>query len=120
MGDYRRLAIVWVSAPLVAAGLGFVGTRLLDRVLAVRVEPALAGTDGVPAAAAGDLLAIGLVIVGASTSFVMGSNDVANASFGLFTSMNQALVGAMTGAGAARESAGARWPAAVDSFRGQW
>lgn len=168
------LAVVWVLAPVVAAALGFALTRALDRVPAAAVHlPARSGpTEGsaTPASGsqnAGGTLAAALVIVGAAASFVMGGNDVANAtgslvatrtfsplaagvvgggglalgvltwgrpllnrvafdiveldrtmataaqgvqavvvitavSFGFFTSMNQALIGAMAGAGAAR------------------
>jgi PiT family inorganic phosphate transporter len=173
------LAVIWVAAPLAAAVAGYVLTRLLDRVPAVRVEArtveaTLAGTPGDqrPAilaypAASGGWLAAALVSLGALASFAMGGNDVANATgslvgthiftplvaglvggaglalgvltwgrpllrkvafdivtvdrpmataaqlvqagvvlvavaFGYFTSMNQALVGAMTGAAAAR------------------
>jgi PiT family inorganic phosphate transporter len=164
------LAVVWVLAPLVAAGLGFCLTRLLDRVPAVREERLRDGQRGGETAnrgSTGRAVAVGLVVVGAGASFVMGSNDVANATgslvathtfspivagavgggglalgvltwgrpllrrvafdivtvdrpmataaqavqaavviaavaFGFFTSMNQALVGAMAGAGAAR------------------
>jgi PiT family inorganic phosphate transporter len=157
-----ELGVIWISAPVVAAGLGYLLTKVLDLVPAVRVE---ASADS--AATAGGWLAGALVLVGALASFTMGSNDVANASgslvgthtlgplaaglvgglglaagvltwgrpllqrvafdivsvdrpmataaqlvqasvvlaavgFGFFTSMNQALVGAMAGAGAAR------------------
>jgi PiT family inorganic phosphate transporter len=172
------LALVWAAAPLVAASLGFGLTRILDRVPALRAErpgrplPS-AGRATAPGNAnwavrhAGAVLGSALVVVGAAASFVMGSNDVANAtgslvatrtfspltaglvgggglalgvitwgrpllgrvafdivkldrpmataaqavqaivvisavSFGFFTSMNQALIGAMAGAGAAR------------------
>jgi len=153
------LAITWAVAPVVAIGLGYLLTRLLDLMPAARPLPSLAR--------AGDVLALALVVVGAAASFTMGANDVANAtgslvgaglfsplvagliggaglaagvliwgkpllskvafdivtvdrpmataaqlvqalvvlvavSFGLFTSMNQALVGAMAGAGLAR------------------
>jgi PiT family inorganic phosphate transporter len=170
------LAVIWVLAPCVAAGLGYLLTRLLDLVPAVRVEAGVPGaldpdTGGPrdPSASVRGLGAIGaaLVVVGAIASFAMGANDVANATgslvgthtltpvvaglvggiglalgvltwgrplltkvafdivrvdrpmataaqlvqglvvlvavaFGYFTSMNQALVGAMLGAGAAR------------------
>jgi inorganic phosphate transporter, PiT family len=195
------LAVIWVTAPVVAAGLGFGLTKLLDLVPAVReetqrprprpgaaplVDPRQEPTDPMPstpaspsrraapsapsepsATSAGGWLAASLVLVGALASFTMGSNDVANATgslvgthilgplsaglvgglglaagvltwgrpllqrvafdvvrvdrpmataaqlvqavvvlgavaFGFFTSMNQALVGAMAGAGAAR------------------
>jgi inorganic phosphate transporter, PiT family len=144
-----HLAIVWVSAPVVAFLLGALLTKGLDRV-------PLGGATGAA-----------LVAVGAMAAFAMGANDVSNASgalvgtgvfgplaagaaggagialgiltwgkpllrrvafeivevdramataaqlvqaavvlaavaFGFFTSMNQALVGAMAGAGVAR------------------
>lgn len=170
------LATTWVCAPIVACGLGYALTKCFDRIPVFRepkpfdssqatVGPGSAGYSQV--ATASDVLAVALVAVGAGASFVMGSNDVANAtgalvatrifsplaagavggaglavgvltwgrplleriafeiveldrpmataaqavqaavvitavSFGLFTSMNQALVGAMTGAGMAR------------------
>lgn len=183
-----ELALIWVLAPVVAGGLGYLLTKLLDVVPAVRIElhpgqqnPTVVRNDlpdpgsGVPqgpqphtsAAAAAGWLATSLVLVGALASFTMGSNDVANATgslvgthtlgplaaglvgglglaagvltwgrpllqrvafdivsvdrpmataaqlvqaavvlgavaFGFFTSMNQALVGAMAGAGIAR------------------
>lgn len=187
------LAVIWLAAPPVAAGLGYTLTRLLDLVPAVRVQAevtgavlthaaAVGGHGGTPpvewsasTVAEGNLsartatapLAAGLITVGALASFTMGGNDVANATgslvgsgtfsplvaglvgglglaagvlswgkpllrkvafdivtvdrpmataaqlvqavvvlaavaFGFFTSMNQALIGAMTGAAAAR------------------
>jgi PiT family inorganic phosphate transporter len=218
------LAVIWVSAPVVAGLLGYALTRVLDLVPVIRVQTqvtgaelataggdgrppgadarsgesgarsgeghghspaagaralaggagsAAAGTGSLPGGARGDArsaggpLATGLIAVGALASFTMGSNDVANATgslvgtgtlspliagligglglaagvltwgrpllrkvafdivtvdrpmataaqlvqamvvlaavaFGFFTSMNQALIGAMTGAAAAR------------------
>ncbi|MGH9057230.1 MAG: inorganic phosphate transporter [Acidimicrobiales bacterium] len=190
------LAIIWVAAPVVAAGAGYLLTRALDHVPSVRVEAraldrSLTGTGGPPVvpsssaveaaqatpgpvgrpspapSTAGGWLAGALIAVGALASFAMGGNDVANATgslvgthtfsplvaglvgggglavgvltwgrpllrrvafdivtvdrpmataaqlvqaavvlaavgFGFFTSMNQALVGAMTGTAAAR------------------
>lgn len=202
------LAVIWVTAPVVAGLVGYVLTRVLDLVPAVRVQaqvtggvlarvaagsspgapgsPTATGTAtatatgnseapaahqdaacGADARTAGGPLAAALVIVGALASFTMGGNDVANATgslvgtgtfsplvagliggaglavgvltwgrpllhkvafdivtvdrpmataaqlvqaavvlaavaFGFFTSMNQALIGAMTGAAAAR------------------
>lgn len=165
------LAIVWVTAPLVAVVVGYAGTRLADVLPAARRA---AGNATDAQADGGDrprgwVRALGpaLLAVGAAASFTMGANDVANATgslvgtdtftplvaglvggaglaagvliwgrpllervafeivtvdramataaqlaqaavvlaavaFGLFTSMNQALVGAMAGAGAAR------------------
>ena len=169
------LAVVWVVAPVVAAGLGFGLTRAFDQVPPARAEGDHRGASGLrhpaktnaPPVRAGGVVTGALVVVGAAASFVMGSNDVANAtgslvatrtfsplvaglvggaglalgvltwgrpllnrvafdivkldrpmataaqgvqaivvvtavSFGVFTSMNQALVGAMAGAGVAR------------------
>jgi inorganic phosphate transporter, PiT family len=180
------LAAIWVAAPPVAAGLGYVLTRVLDRVLPQttrtgrpdRAAPdARVGRSGrwrgglrllhTAVLGSGGWLGASLVAVGALASFTMGGNDVANATgalvatrtlspvvaglvggaaiaagvltwgrpllrrvafdivtvdremataaqlvqaavvlsavaFGFFTSMNQALVGAMGGAGLAR------------------
>ncbi len=160
------LAVVWVVAPPVAALLGFVLTRVLDRVPALRARAELP-RPGTGSGSTGVWLGVALTVVGAAASFTMGANDVANASgslvasagfspltagvvgglglalgvltwgrrllhkvafdivtvdrpmataaqlvqaavvltavaFGLFTSMNQALVGGMAGAGLAR------------------
>ena len=186
-----ELALIWVCAPIVAAGLGYLLTKLLDRIPAVRgdtqrvregatapwdsatdhpsapARPRASAREVAPTSVAGGWLAWSLIAVGALASFAMGSNDVANATgalvgthtfsllvagliggiglaagvltwgrpllrriafdivqvdramataaqlvqavvvlgavaFGFFTSMNQALVGAMAGAGAAR------------------
>ena len=183
-----ELAAIWVTAPVVAGLAGYVLTRALDLVPAIRVQAQVTGNMLTPATAArppaggggtapasdeasarsaGGPLAAGLIIVGALASFTMGGNDVANATgslvgtgtfsplvagvvggaglaagvltwgrpllrkvafdivtvdrpmataaqlvqagvvlaavgFGFFTSMNQALIGAMTGAAAAR------------------
>lgn len=183
------LAAVWVAAPVVAAGLGFGLTRLLDRVPALRSDrsqPAVSPHP--PAAAPGEpgargLIGAALIVVGAAASFVMGSNDVANATgslvathtfsplvagvvgggglalgvltwgrpllrrvafdivkldrpmataaqavqalvvvtavaFGFFTSMNQALIGAMAGVGAARGRDTVNRPVLVGIVRG--
>lgn len=150
-----HLAVLWVLAPLIACALGFLFTKLFDRMPAFAASGA-AGTIG-----------RALVAVGAAASLTMGANDVSNAtavfltiglsgpfaagaiggiglaigvltwgrpllervafdvvrmdmamataaqlvqalvvltavSFGYFTSMNQALIGAMAGAGLAR------------------
>ena len=172
------LALIWVLAPPVAAGCGFVLTRAADRLGAGdrRGRSATGGRLGraVPA---------GLVVVGAAASFTMGANDVANATgalvgthtvsplvaslvggaglavgvlgwgrplltrvafdivevdrpmataaqlvqaavvlsavaFGFFTSMNQALVGAMAGAGLARGSHTVQAPMVLRIVRG--
>lgn len=151
-----QLAVLWVVAPFVAFALGYLFTRLFDRVPGF----ARSGTAG----------AIGraLVVVGGAASLTMGANDVSNATavflttgfsgplvagliggiglavgvltwgrpllervafdvvkldismataaqlvqalvvltavfFGYFTSMNQALIGAMAGTGFARD-----------------
>jgi PiT family inorganic phosphate transporter len=162
------LAIIWVAAPLVAAGLGYALTLAFDQIPALRRAGTAVGNQGVAAREhAGGWLGAGLVAVGLAASFTMGSNDVANATgslvathtfstlaagavgggglalgvltwgrpllkriafdvvdldrpmataaqavqavvvllavgFGFFTSMNQALIGAMAGAGGAR------------------
>ncbi len=69
------LAVLWVLAPFVAAGLGYLFTRLFDRVAGVRLVPGASGPAGVARA-----LGPGLVAVGALASFTMGANDVANAT----------------------------------------
>ena len=195
-----KLALVWVCAPVVAFGLGFLFTRLLDLVVPAELarvqterqtsEPLTRPKTGwiahafpgvapsaqqwVEKAAPGTLTALALrvlplllVCVGIAASFVLGANDVSNAtgvfllthlfsptlagfiggvamaigaltwgrrilktvafdvvkmdltmasaaqgvqalvvlaavSQGFFTSMNQALIGAMAGTGAAR------------------
>ena len=169
--------VVWALAPLIACGLGFVLTKIMDVALpsgkmirnakgdavTKNLSPAASTTIG-----AGTLVSRVLVVFGAAASFTMGANDVSNASgvflmtnlfgvleagfiggiglavgaltwgrpllnrvafdivkldlnmasaaqfaqalvvfvpvvaFGTFTSMNQALVGAMAGAGFAR------------------
>jgi PiT family inorganic phosphate transporter len=151
-----RLAVLWVAAPIVAGALGFLFTRLFDRVPAFNARGA-AQTVG-----------RALVVVGGLASLTMGANDVSNATavflsvhftgpllagviggvglaagvltwgrpllervafdvvrmdlkmataaqlvqglvvltavgFGYFTSMNQALIGAMAGTGFARD-----------------
>lgn len=158
-GTILRLAITWVLAPPVAAILGYVFTKLLDRFVP-EARTREAGRQLI-------VLPRLLVIVGMAAAFVLGANDVSNAigvwssihladyllagfaggaamaigaltwgrrilnrvafdivkmdlamasaaqfvqalvvilavSQGLFTSMNQALVGAMAGTGIAR------------------
>jgi PiT family inorganic phosphate transporter len=150
-----HLALLWVLAPFIACGCGFLLTRLFDRF------PALAAHRHAP------IIGQALVGAGAIASLTMGANDVSNATavflsahiagvraagiiggiglaagvltwgrplldriafdvvkldvtmataaqsvqamvvlgavaFGDFTSMNQALIGAMAGAGLAR------------------
>jgi PiT family inorganic phosphate transporter len=154
------LAVLWVLAPLVAFGLGYVFTRLFDTVPSRR-------TPGSARSGAAGAIGGALVVVGGAASLTMGANDVSNATavflatgfsgpflagliggvglavgvltwgrpllervafdvvkmdmamataaqlvqalvvltavfFGYFTSMNQALIGAMAGAGFAR------------------
>jgi PiT family inorganic phosphate transporter len=149
------LAVLWVLAPFVAFGLGYVFTRLFDTV------------PGFARSGAAGAIGGALVVVGGAASLTMGANDVSNATavflatgfsgpflagliggvglavgvltwgrpllervafdvvkmdmamataaqfvqalvvltavfFGYFTSMNQALIGAMAGAGFAR------------------
>ena len=163
-----HLAILWVLAPLVACGLGYLFTKLIDTIGASR------GTRALP---------VLLVVVGAAASFTMGSNDVSNATgvflmthlfnvwtagiiggiglavgvltwgkpllktvafdivkvdlsmasaaqfvqalvvfsavvFGYFTSMNQALVGAMAGTGFARGRQTVQWGTVYGILRG--
>jgi len=165
-----RLAGLWVVAPPAAGFLGFVLTRVLDRVIRTPVPAPVAGRPRNTLGPWPNLL----VAVGAAASFTMGANDVSNAtgalvmtrvfnvwtagflggvglligvvtwgrpllqtvafdlvhvdlpmataaqlvqavvvlaavSAGLFTSMNQALVGAMMGAGLARGAERVRW-----------
>ncbi len=165
------LAVLWVCAPPVAFGLGFVATRLADRLLSAE-----GARRALPAATA-------LVVMGAVASFALGANDVSNASgvlvmtgvgsvwtagllgglglaagvltwgrplletvafdvvtvdlrmatgaqfaqallilgaavSGSFTSMNQALVGAMAGAGMARGRSTIHWSTVSGILRG--
>jgi PiT family inorganic phosphate transporter len=182
------LAVLWVLAPPVALGLGFLFTRLLDLVVpppeakAETVLVAARGAEGAPQIAERRGLSVAartlptlLVLVGCAASFTLGANDVSNAvgvfamvhlatttlaglvggvamalgaltwgqrilkrvafdvvktdlamasaaqlvqalvvlaavSQGLFTSMNQALIGAMTGTGLARGNKTIQWP----------
>ncbi|MGH9054268.1 MAG: inorganic phosphate transporter, partial [Acidimicrobiales bacterium] len=89
------LAIVWVLAPVVAAGLGYVLTRLLSSVGAAL--PAAWGRLSWP------LLGAGLVVVGGAASFTMGGNDVANATGALVAvhAFSPLTAGAVGGAGLA-------------------
>jgi PiT family inorganic phosphate transporter len=92
-----RLALVWVCAPPVAFGLGFLLTRLLDllvppaqarsateSLLASRDRRGPVGRAGMAMAAAptraARLLPPLLVAVGIAAAFVMGGNDVSNAT----------------------------------------
>jgi PiT family inorganic phosphate transporter len=73
-----RLAVVWAAAPPIACLLGFALTRALPAVPPV-------GCSAVPAVGAGRALAarlapLALILAGAAASFVMGANDVSNAT----------------------------------------
>ena len=168
-----RLALVWIVAPPLAGGLGYLLTRALDRVVERPPHASVPGAGAAMPASLGPWPAL-LVAVGAAASLTMGGNDVSNATgmlimtrsfglwtagalggvgllvgvltwgrpllktvafdivhvdlpmataaqlvqavvvltavlFGFFTSMNQALVGAMTGAGLARGQATIQW-----------
>ncbi|MCA1666504.1 MAG: inorganic phosphate transporter family protein [Thermomicrobia bacterium] len=168
-----RLAIIWVIAPVVAVGLGYLFTRIIDRFVPASHRQAT-GRGILPAL---------LVAIGAAASFTMGANDVANATgaflmthlfgvlvavliggiglsvgvltwgkpllervafdivkmdlsmataaqlvqalvvltavaFGYFTSMNQALIGAMAGTGLARGRETVQWPVVRGILRG--
>lgn len=177
-GLVGRFVVVWALAPVIACGLGFIVTKVMDITLPSGkkwrdkngdiqrgAEPQLSSSY---ALRAGSIVSRVLVLFGAAASFTMGANDVSNASgvflmtnlfgvleagfvggvglaigaltwgkpllnriafdvvkldlnmasaaqfaqalvvfvpvitFGYFTSMNQALVGAMAGAGFAR------------------
>lgn len=172
-----KLAIVWVLAPPIALGLGYLFTHGLDR--AVGFKPGQSERQATVIRTLGFIL----VIVGAAASFTMGANDVSNATgvfimthlfnvwiagliggiglflgvltwgkpllkkvafdivhvdlsmassaqlvqavvvllavtFGFFTSMNQALVGAMMGAGLARGSGTIEWKSIWNIVKG--
>ncbi|NMP21750.1 inorganic phosphate transporter [Sulfobacillus harzensis] len=172
-----KLAVIWVMAPPVAFGLGYLFTHGLDRI--VGFKPG----DNTRQTRVLRTLSTILVVVGAGASFTMGANDVSNAtgvfimthlfsvwtagviggiglligvltwgkpllqkvafdivhvdlsmasaaqlvqalvvllavSFGFFTSMNQALVGAMTGAGVARGTGAIEWKAISNIIKG--
>lgn len=172
-----KLAVIWVMAPPVAFGLGYVFTLGLDRVVGFKPKENTRETTVL------QTLSVLLVVVGAAASFTMGANDVSNAtgvfimthlfnvwtagliggiglligvltwgkpllqkvafdivhvdlamagaaqmvqalvvllavSLGFFTSMNQALVGAMTGAGFARGNGTIRWNSVANIVKG--
>lgn len=172
-----KLAIVWVVAPPLALGLGYLFTHGLDRVVGYRADEQNTSTQVLRT------LSVILVVVGAAASFTMGANDVSNATgvfimthlvnvwmagliggvglllgvltwgkpllkkvafdivhvdlsmasaaqlvqavvvflavgVGFFTSMNQALVGAMMGAGMARGSHTIEWKAVTNIVKG--
>lgn len=190
-----KLAIVWVLAPPIATGLGYVFTHGLDRIVGPIPEGASSQNGGsgavekvakalpAPRARSVSTLARILVVIGAAASFTMGANDVSNASgvfpmthlfnvwiagliggvglmvgvltwgrpllkkvafdivdvdlsmasaaqlvqamvvllavsLGFFTSMNQALVGAMAGAGLARGRHTIQWPSIWNIAKG--
>jgi PiT family inorganic phosphate transporter len=173
-GTILRLAVIWVIAPPVAMGLGYLFTRALDRIVRERPRGPGGGTGQGSVGLGLGIWPSLLVLMGAAASFTMGGNDVSNATgmlvmtgsfnvwaaglmggaglfigvltwgrpllktvafdivhvdlpmataaqlvqavvvfsavlFGFFTSMNQALVGAMTGAGLARGQASVQW-----------
>jgi PiT family inorganic phosphate transporter len=170
-----KLALIWVIAPPVALGFGYLLTHGFDRI--VGFDP------NARQATVLRTLSVILVIVGAAASFTMGANDVSNATgvflmthlfnvwiagliggiglligvltwgnpllkkvafdivhvdlsmasaaqlaqavvvflavtFGFFTSMNQALVGAMMGAGIARGTGTIEWRAVSNIVKG--
>lgn len=172
-----KLAIIWIIVPPIAFCLGYLFTHGLDRV--VGFNPSQKEKQ---LAVIRTLSGI-LVVVGAAASFVMGANDVSNATgvfimthlfnvwiagliggvglligiltwgkpllkkvafdivhvdlsmasaaqlvqaavvflavvFGFFTSMNQALVGAMMGAGIARGTGTIEWKAIQNIVKG--
>lgn len=82
------LVLLWAIAPVASFALGFLLTRVSDRLLGpTRQDSVLPRTA-----------ATALVTVGAAASFAMGANDVSNAtgSFimtGLFGPMTAALIG---------------------------
>ncbi len=189
-GSIGKLAAVWIVAPPIATGLGFLFTRGLDRLVAPTANP-----RGLSTPASGHLperahvlpsvaiLSRTLVVIGAAASFTMGANDVSNASgvfvmthlfnvwtagliggvgllvgiltwgqpllrkmafdvvhvdlsmasaaqlvqalvvisavsLGFFTSMNQALVAAMAGAGLARGRHSIEWSSVWNIVKG--
>jgi PiT family inorganic phosphate transporter len=168
-----HLAVLWVLAPPIACGLGYLFTHRID-ALVPGARSAAGGRGALPAL---------LVTVGAAASFTMGANDVSNATgaflmthlfdvfaagllgglglalgvvtwgqpllkrvafdivtvdlamasaaqfvqalvvftavtFGYFTSMNQALVGAMAGTGMARGRQTVQWRTVYGILRG--
>ncbi len=176
-GTILKLAVIWVMAPPVALGLGYLFTHGMDWAVGFKPES--------QERTAGVLKTLGMILlaVGAAASFTMGANDVSNAtgvfimthmyslwtagliggvglmlgvltwgkpllqkvafdivhvdlsmasaaqlvqavvvllavSLGFFTSMNQALVGAMTGAGLARGNASIEWKAILGIVKG--
>ncbi|MCY0876936.1 MAG: inorganic phosphate transporter [Firmicutes bacterium] len=172
-----KLAIIWVAAPPIALCLGYLFTHALDRIVGFKPRQQENGATILRT------LSVILVTVGAAASFVMGANDVSNATgvfmmthlfnvwiagliggiglfigvltwgkpllrkvafdvvhvdlamasaaqlvqaivvflavvFGFFTSMNQALVGAMMGAGIARGTGTIQWKAISSIVKG--
>ncbi|MCI4364601.1 MAG: inorganic phosphate transporter family protein [Thermoplasmata archaeon] len=166
----ESLLVLWATAPILCLAVAFVLVRSADTLRPP--QPTRNVTRGTQL---GRSAVVGLVGVGAAASFVMGANDVSNATggfimtglfdpvtaaalggvglalgvllwgrpllervafdivdldprlatgaqlsqagvvlgatvFGLFTSLNQALVGAMVGAGLARHTRTVHWP----------
>jgi PiT family inorganic phosphate transporter len=135
-----HLALVWVSAPLVAFALGFGFTRLLDllvpsRIARTQVEgqvsqpvrgwfPALARpvrdavleqtrrahqVESGATLAAIRILPFLLLAVGVAASFVMGANDVANATGALIMTHRYSLTTAGMIGGAAIAVGAVTW-----------
>jgi inorganic phosphate transporter, PiT family len=140
------LALIWVSAPVIAAALGYLGGKTLGAIRSVGpglvligclasfamgandvalASGALVGPDVLSARDAGLLcgvgIALGVLVTGkgllnrvafdivevdrvtaTAAQLVQALVILVAVSFGYFTSMNQALVGAMAGAGSAR------------------
>lgn len=178
-----ELAIIWIIAPPVATGLGYLFTLGMDRVVGFRPAHDEGAARMATAPSVLAVLGMILVTVGAAASFMMGANDVSNATgvfvmthlfsvwtagliggaglligvltwgrpllhkvafdivhvdlsmssaaqlvqavvvllavtFGFFTSMNQALVGAMTGAGLARGRKSIEWKSVLNIVKG--
>ncbi|HEV2448980.1 MAG TPA: anion permease [Thermoplasmata archaeon] len=85
-----RLLLVWILAPPIACGLGYLFGRIRSpREAKEETKPSLAPR-----------MAFALVAVGAIASFAMGANDVANASGALILSGNFTLVTAALVGGA--------------------
>jgi PiT family inorganic phosphate transporter len=113
------LVLVWIAAPCVAMGLGYVMTLLFDRIPSLNVHQApedpdlprapkvlgseSQGEDLLRVPNRGGLLSVSLVLAGAGASFVMGSNDVANATGALVAThtFSPLLAGVIGGVGLA-------------------
>jgi PiT family inorganic phosphate transporter len=71
LATIRSLVIVWLIAPACCLVLGYALTHATDRLVRGRRQRVHPGRDRA---------GVALVVVGAAASFVMGSNDVANAT----------------------------------------